>query len=240
MSDVGASEKAGGDRPPGQIQVGPIVVVDDHAALRRGVSSMLDSEPDLGPVATAATAREALELVEAIAPQLVVLDFHLPDEDGLSLCLRFKGSRPALVTLIYSAFADEYLLPLAMIAGADGLLSKDADPEQLCSAVRELGAGGRLLPTASQAAMEWAAGRLDPEDLPILGMLAHATPPAEIGATLGIDERWLVNRRWAMLERLRGGRRRRTEPTAASPFGFPDGLAVGLDDPSPALSSQGR
>lgn len=211
MSPTAVIEPAPRIDSEGAVAPAPVLVVDDHPALRRGVGAMLEAEPGLGPVVAVASAAEALAELERLEPSVAVLDYHLPDEDGLSLCLRVNSLPAPPATLIYSAFADEYLVPLALIAGADGLLSKDADPDQLCSAASRLASGGGELPAASPSAMETAASRLDPEDLPILGMLAHGTPAEEIAATLGIEPDWLISRRWAMLERLRGGPARRAQ-----------------------------
>jgi DNA-binding NarL/FixJ family response regulator len=189
-----------------------VIVVDDHPAVREGIRAMLQSEPDLEAVATSATAGEAVTLAQRTRPDVVVLDYHLPDEDGLALCLRLKTTAPAPAALIYSAFADEHLVPLAIIAGADALISKSADPDELCDVVRALAGGAARLPAIAPAAMQYAASRLDTEDLPILGMLAHRTPPAEIATTLKMAESWLAARRWAMLARLIGGSARRTSP----------------------------
>ena len=60
--------------------------------------------------------------------------------------------------------------------------------------------------------MEGIAGRIDPEDMPIPGMLLHGTPPDEVARTLGVKESWLSSRRWAMLERLRARRPRHGRP----------------------------
>jgi len=189
-----------------------VIVVDDHAAVREGIRAMLASEPDLDPIAVTATAHDAVALAQRTRPDVMVLDYHLPDEDGLSLCLRLKSTNDPPAALIYSAFADEHLVALAIIAGADALLSKAADPDELCDVVRALAGGTARLPTVAPIAMESVASRLDTEDLPILGMLAHRTPPEEIAATLRMDEAWLSTRRWAMLNRLTGGSARRTSP----------------------------
>ncbi len=85
-------------------------------------------------------------------------------------------------------------------------------PDELCDVVRALAEGTACLPTLAPIAMKSVASRLETEDLPILGMLAHRTPPAEIAATLRMDEAWLRTRRWAMLNRLTGGSERRTSP----------------------------
>lgn len=171
---------------------------------------MLATEPDLEPIAVAATAGEAVVMAERTRPAVMVLDYHLPDEDGLSLCLRLKSMSVSPAALIYSAFTDDQLVALAIVGGADGLISKAGDPDELCDTVRALAGGEARLPAITPAAMEIAASRLATEDLPIFGMLAHRTSPADIAATLGMDEPWLATRRWAMLKRLTGNPSRGT------------------------------
>src|SRR5215218_2117720 len=77
-----------------------VVIVDDHHAVRAGLRAVLQAEPGLDPVGVTGTAREALALVDDLRPDVVVLDYHLPDEHGLSLCLRLKGAEPAPAALI--------------------------------------------------------------------------------------------------------------------------------------------
>ncbi|MDQ3721233.1 MAG: response regulator transcription factor [Actinomycetota bacterium] len=193
-----------------------VLLVDDHQAVRQGLHAMLEVEPGLEPAASAAGSREALALAADVGPDVVLLDYHLPDEDGLSLCLRLKASEAPPRVLIYSAFADDMLGLLAAVAGADGLVSKGALAEELCHALRAVARGESLLGPPSPATMERAASALDPEDLPIIGMLIYGTPPPEIAETLGVADAWLTARRWAILERLTGGASRRSGPRRAT------------------------
>ncbi len=186
------------------------LVVDDHPAVREGVRAMLDATPGLRCTGCAATAAEALERAQETRPNVVVLDHHLPDGDGVTLCLQLTTAHPDLAVVLYSAFADEHLAVLATIAGADALVNKSADPDELPAAALAAASGSAEPPSPSPAALEAAGSRLDPEDLPILGMLLHKTPPAEIARTLGSEESWLTTRRWAMLELLSGSPGRRT------------------------------
>jgi DNA-binding NarL/FixJ family response regulator len=205
-------------RPAGWTDAVRIVVVDDHAAVREGVRAMLGGEPDLHPVAVAATAGAAAEAAALEHPDVMVIDYNLPDEDGLSLCLYLKSRDGAPAAVVYSAFADEHLVPLAVVAGADAVVAKATPPDELCDTVRAVARGESRVPPLTQPAMEAAGARLDAEDLPIFGMLAHGTPPDEIAATLRMSPSWLVARRWAMLEQLRdGAARRRAQRVSRAP-----------------------
>jgi DNA-binding NarL/FixJ family response regulator len=126
-----------------------------------------------------------------------LIDLHLPDDDGLSLCLRTRALPQPPRVVIYSAFADAGLAVRAAIAGADAVLAKTASPAALLAVLR-----GDLRPALSPRALRAAGERLDPEDLPILGMLAHGVSGEEVAATLGLDREWLLQRRLAMLDRL--------------------------------------
>jgi DNA-binding NarL/FixJ family response regulator len=111
--------------------------------------------------------------------------------------------------VLYSAFADERLAVLAIVAGAQAVVGKSADPAELVAAVRAVADGARPMSTPGAAALRGAGAQLGPEDLPVLGMLTAGVEPADIARTLGIREDWLTVRRWPMLERLRAGPPRR-------------------------------
>jgi DNA-binding NarL/FixJ family response regulator len=179
-----------------------ITVVDDHPAVRAGLGFMLAAEPGIKLLGTAATAAEAYEQVEREVPDLAVLDYQLPGEDGLSLCFRLKSLRDAPRVLMLSAFADEALVVMAVVAGADGVVDKGA-PTDLCEAVAALVSGETLFPKVSPNVMAASGSKLDHDDLPILGMLIHGVPSEEIAETLGVEPAWLAVRRWTILERLR-------------------------------------
>ena len=192
-----------------------LVLVDDHPAVRSGLSALLDDEPDLKVTANVATARDGFGAIAEFQPAVAVVDYHLPDEDGFTLCLRTRALPAPPRIIVYSAFASARHAVLAAVAGAAALVSKSARTDDLLTTIRagdpSLTKGGRISPDA----LREAGAQLDPDDLAILGMLAHGVAPSEIAATLTMDERWLVARRWAMLERLAGKQARR--PGARSP-----------------------
>jgi DNA-binding NarL/FixJ family response regulator len=186
-----------------------IVLVDDHPAVRAGLRGLVEDEDGLRVAATAATAREGFEAIADTQPQVALVDLHLPDDDGLSLCLRTRALPKPPRVIIYSAFADAGLAVRAVIAGAEGVLPKATAPRALLDALRD----GVDTPLDNRA-LRAVGERLDEGDLPILGMLAHGVQPREVAATLGLEPEWLEARRWAMLSRLGGAARR--HPLAAA------------------------
>jgi DNA-binding NarL/FixJ family response regulator len=183
-----------------------VLVVDDHPAVREGMRSMLSHDPGIVVADTAASAAEAHELwpaVERTPVDVVLVDHHLPDENGLSLCL-WLTSRRRPPAVVIAAAADEALALPAAIAGASAVWTKTSDPFALPDVLRVAAGGERSLPAVSGPVGAAQAARLATEDLPILGMLRHGVPPADIAATLGIDATILAARRWAMLEALTG------------------------------------
>jgi DNA-binding NarL/FixJ family response regulator len=200
-----------------------IMTVDDHPAVRAGLEQVFAAEPDLAPIASAASASDALAQAEERSPDVAVVDYHLPGRDGLSLARQLKAlDRPPAV-LIYSAYADARLAIAAIVAGADGVASKGERADELCLAIRRVASGKRALPEIPPGVLTAAAARIDPGDVPILGMLVHDTPAGEIADVLGISEDWLDARRWAILRRLtepagsaRSSKRRHSSTTGSS------------------------
>jgi len=184
-----------------------VLVVDDHRAVREGMQAMLAQEPGFVVAGTAATAGEAHEMwpaLERTPVDVVLVDHHLPDEDGLSLCLWLTTRKPAPAVVIAAATADEALALPAAVAGASAVWAKTADPFGLPGVLRAAAAGERTLPTVSPSVGAVQAARLSSDDLPILGMLRNGVSPEEILATLRVDQPTLSARRWAMLEALSG------------------------------------
>jgi DNA-binding NarL/FixJ family response regulator len=159
-----------------------IVLIDDHPAVRAGLRGLIEDEDGMRVAASAATAREGFEAIADTQPALALIDLHLPDDDGLSLCLRTRTLPLPPRVIIYSAFADSGLAVRALIAGAEGVLPKSTPPRALLAALRD-GAPSALEGSALRAIGE----RLDPGDLPILGMLAHGVATREIEITLGVE-----------------------------------------------------
>lgn len=180
-----------------------VAIVDDHPAVRIGLNAALRAEPDIEPVGSANGAGDLEPLLYRTRPDVVMLDYHLPGTDGLSICRRIKSQALAPAVLLYSAFADDSLVVPAIVAGADGVLHKSAPPRELYERLRAVARGDGALPPVSASVLRAAGDALDPEDLPVLGMLVERTPPSDIADALRIDRSELNRRMTRMLARVK-------------------------------------
>jgi DNA-binding NarL/FixJ family response regulator len=122
-----------------------VVVADDQTLVRHGLHLILDSEADLHVVGEAADGREAMELVDRLSPDVVLMDIRMPGVDGVEACRRLVAARsPARVLMLTTFGGDEYVYA-ALRAGASGFLLKTAPPEQLAAAIRTVVRGEALL-----------------------------------------------------------------------------------------------
>lgn len=180
-----------------------ILIVDDHPAMRAGLNGVLTAEPGIVPLGSASSADELLPALNRTKPDVVLLDYHLPDADGLVVCREIKRQMPAPKVLIYSAYADAELAIPAILAGADGLLHKSAPAPELYNAIRTVARGDRVIPPVTADLVRSFSERLDEADLPVLGLALDGSTPAEIATTLRLDANEVAQRVERMLERSR-------------------------------------
>jgi DNA-binding NarL/FixJ family response regulator len=180
-----------------------VAIIDDHHAIRLGLRTALLSEPGLEPVGSAADAVEAAVLMYRTRPDVVLLDYHLPGTDGLTLCRRIKSEVPAPAVVLYSAFADPSMTVPAIVAGADAIVHKGGQTRDLFDAIRQTARGDKALPPVSEPLLEAAGQALESDDLPLLGMLVNRTSPADIALTMRLDRQELDRRIAGILGRLK-------------------------------------
>jgi DNA-binding NarL/FixJ family response regulator len=180
-----------------------IVIVDPQPAVRAGLAALLRAEPGLVPVGAAGSAEEALETVARTAPDLVLLEPLLGTGDGLQLIRRITGAEAAPRVVAYTEVGDPALEVALRVAGADGLVDKQAPPEELFEALRIVARGRTALPLVTPAALRAAAARVESDDLALLAMLVDRTPTADVADTLRLDPRRMARRVEHLLARLR-------------------------------------
>jgi DNA-binding NarL/FixJ family response regulator len=184
-------------------EVTTVLVVDDHQAVRLGIQMLLDDEPGIEVVASAGSYDEGLEKAKRSLPDIAVVDYHLPDRDGLALTRALVTTPSPLRVLVFSAYADERLGLAALVAGADAILGKNTLGLELCYLIDALARGEGCRIQISTRVLASVGEELEVEDRPILGMLAAGTDSAEVAAVLGLTDDQLSARRSAMLQRLK-------------------------------------
>ena len=121
-----------------------VMLVDDHAIVRRGLRSILELEPDISVVAEAGGRSEALRLLDRVQPDVILLDLKLSadhDAEGLELCSEILARRPGSRVVILSTFLDENLLNQSLHRGAKAYVLKEVDVVELVRIIRAVSHG---------------------------------------------------------------------------------------------------
>ncbi|MGI8305886.1 MadR family response regulator transcription factor [Saccharopolyspora hattusasensis] len=185
------------DKSTGASEHVRIVLVDDHAIVRHGLRSVLERENDLQVVGEAATAREALAVVERTRPNIVLLDLKLSTGDnmeGLALCGELTRQHPDLGVLILTTFLDGGLVVDAIHRGARGYVVKDVDTTELVRSIRAVARRESSFDSRSAAAMVQSMNAptseppLTERELNVLRELARGLSNRDIGSKLFISE----------------------------------------------------
>jgi two-component system, NarL family, response regulator DevR len=125
-----------------------IILVDDHELVRIGLKSLLERHPQFDVVGEAGSAREALEQVELLKPDVVVMDIRLPGISGIDACEQIVNQFPETKVLMLTSYAEDEMLFSAIRAGASGYVLKQIGSEDLIKAIEFVGRGEALLDPA--------------------------------------------------------------------------------------------
>src|SRR4030066_890785 len=122
-----------------------ILLVDDHEIVRLGLKALLERHPNFEVVAEASTAHEAVEKVEALQPDVVVMDIRLPGGSGIEACEEISENFPTVKVIMLTSYAEDEMLFSAIRAGASGYVLKQIGGEDLVRAIEAVGRGEAML-----------------------------------------------------------------------------------------------
>ena len=184
-----------------------VIVVDDHAVVRAGLSQLLCGADAIDVVGQAADGAEAIELAERLAPDVVVMDLQMPGMDGVEATRRLVDQGGAAQVLVLTSFSDSERIVAALDAGAVGYLLKDSDPEELLAGVRAVHRGeSPLHPRAARqllsARSTSAATGLTAREREVLALVRAGLANKQIARRLGISERTVKAHLTSVFQRI--------------------------------------
>ena len=182
-----------------------VVVADDHPVFRAGLRALLATDAEVEVVGEASTGTEAVSVAEAVQPDVVVMDLHMPDLDGVAATRRIVHASPHVAVLVLTMFDDDDSVFAAMRAGARGYLLKGANQADVLRAVHLVGAGGAMFgPAVAQRVIEFFARprpataalafpELTDREHEVLDLLAAGHANSTIAARLRISDKTVRN-----------------------------------------------
>ena len=172
-----------------------VLIVDDHAIVRTGLSQLLGTAGDIELVGAASDGAEAVTMAAELRPDVVLMDLSMPGTDGITATGQIVAADPEVHVLVLTSFSDQSRILDALQAGAEGYLLKHSEPEVILTGVREIVAGGS--PLDPKAARVLLTNRRSPgpdtkltdREQEVLDMVGAGLPNKTIARRLGISER---------------------------------------------------
>jgi DNA-binding NarL/FixJ family response regulator len=191
-----------------------ILLVDDHVVLRSGLRQVLAQRPDLVLAGEASSGSQALELVRELGPDLVLLDIHLPDIDGVEVSRRILRDHPSVKVVIFSSDTARELVDELLEIGVCGYLSKTSTVEELIAAIDSVMAGKLYLSTDVSGGiladyrkkLRNESGPQEPavsdREKQLLKLVAEGRRNKEIGAELNVSVKSVEAYRARLMKKL--------------------------------------
>lgn len=182
-----------------------VLLVDDHALVRRGFRRILEDEPDIVVVGEAGDGREAVKLAGELHPRVIVMDCAMPEMNGLEATRQILGKHPEAIVLMLSMHPEETLVRQALDAGARGYVLKNAVDLELGAAIRKVVNGETVLDSQLKRTPALKGKRnagLTPRELEVLQLIVDGQSNKEIATALKLSANTVAVHRANMMDTL--------------------------------------
>ena len=187
-----------------------VLLADDHAILRKGVSMLVNAQSDMEVAAEAASGEDALREAQRVQPDVVVMDVSMPGMNGIEATRRLLEILPRIRVIGLSMYKDAVYVRELLRAGASGYLVKDCDDAELLLAIRAAARGEAYLSPAVTAAVltDYRRNVTNPVDLltsrerEVLVMIAEGKTNKEIASALNLSVYTVESYRGSLMEKL--------------------------------------
>jgi len=189
-----------------------VLIADDHAIVREGQRALIETEPGMELIGEATDGVEAVHMARTLQPDVILLDLLMPRKGGVEAIGEIKEENPKARILVLTSFAEDEKVYAAIKAGALGYLLKDASPQEILAAIREVHRGEPSMPpiiTHKLMSELQRTSNLPPtedplteRELEILKLVAQGLPNLEIAQRLVISERTVRTHVSNMLAKL--------------------------------------
>lgn len=188
-----------------------VLLVDDHTIFRSGLKRLFLDEPDLRVADEARNGNEAMEKIRARRFDIVVLDINMEGRSGLEVLASIRADTPKLPVLMLSMYPEQQYALVAIQAGANGYIAKDAEPSELLHAIRRVATGGQYLSAQAAPGVQMQLDGRDPRpahqrltvrEHQIMLMIVKGKSLTEIGEEMMISVKTVSTHRTNILAKL--------------------------------------
>ncbi|MEI7730787.1 MAG: response regulator transcription factor [Verrucomicrobiota bacterium] len=196
-----------------------LLIVDDHAVVRMGLTALLGRHPQMEVVGEANSAAHAVTEAARLKPEVVLMDVRLPDSSGFEACRKIRKQAPNVRVLFLTSYQDDDVVVQAISAGADGFLLKDAEEPQLVAAIESIHAGRSILDPAvvgqvlnriktdAEPKTENKLEQLSTQERRVIALVAQGKTNKEIGQELVLSDKTIKNYLSNAMDKLQMKRR---------------------------------
>ena len=187
-----------------------ILIVDDHPLFRSGMTGLLKTTRDMQVVGAAVDGSQAISMAATLQPDVILMDLHMPGMSGIEATRRILQANPNMRVLVVTMFEDEHSVSMALRAGANGYMLKDADEDELLQAIRAVGNGEAIFsPNIARRLLNFFSGpqpsptfpALTEQEHQVLNLIAQGSNATDIARQSGLTPKMISNHTSSILKK---------------------------------------